>query len=291
MTHGREKSDSAIVAGKPTNKVEQSAAEPVEPRAEAEGNASQQSTCRAQDRESVSQALERIRAIELSGELIEFDAPCPEGFKRRCRRARHFIRFAGVVLIQTDQILGDPAIEMGSLFRDLSPTHNAFGACRCPKLGAVERYQARREKALISTEQHKGSAGPHDRGTVVASKIRNRLEVGRQPAQKPHDLDIARTLALQPARRAHFVEVAIKIKLQQVPRIVGRPSGHRRHRPPEAEASHVKTIYKRVDHPNRGIRRYIVLNRRRQQCRLTTILALNVAHEKGRIVVDAAFLI
>jgi hypothetical protein len=62
-------------------------------------------------------------------------------------------------------------------------------------------------------------------------------------------------------------------------------------RPPEPEASHVKTIYKRVHHPNRGIRRYIVLNRRRQQCRLTTILALNVAHEKGRIVVDAAFLI
>ncbi len=61
MTHGREKSDSAIVAGKPTNKVEQSAAEPAEPRAEAEENADQQSTCRAQDRESVSQALERIR--------------------------------------------------------------------------------------------------------------------------------------------------------------------------------------------------------------------------------------
>jgi RNA-directed DNA polymerase len=61
MMHGREKSDSAIVAGKPTNKVEQSAAEPVEPRAETEGNTSQQSTCRAQDRESVSQALERIR--------------------------------------------------------------------------------------------------------------------------------------------------------------------------------------------------------------------------------------
>jgi hypothetical protein len=63
MTHGHEKSDSAIVAGKPTNKVEQSAAEPVEPRAEAEGNASQQSTCRAQDRISVSQALDRIRQV------------------------------------------------------------------------------------------------------------------------------------------------------------------------------------------------------------------------------------
>ncbi|MGO9526479.1 MAG: hypothetical protein ACLP0A_02775, partial [Verrucomicrobiia bacterium] len=46
-----------------------------------------------------------------------------------------------------------------------------------------------------------------------------------------------------------------------------------------------------VDHPNRRISRHIVLNRRRQQRRLTTILAPNVAHEKGRIVVDAAHLI
>src|SRR6516164_4377031 len=42
MVHDYEKSDSAIVARKPTNKVERSAAEPVEPRAEAKGNASQQ---------------------------------------------------------------------------------------------------------------------------------------------------------------------------------------------------------------------------------------------------------
>src|SRR6266516_1332739 len=46
MMHGRGKSDSAIVAGKPTNKAGQPAAEPVEPRAEAKGNASQQSTRR-----------------------------------------------------------------------------------------------------------------------------------------------------------------------------------------------------------------------------------------------------
>ena len=32
MMHGRGKSDLAIVAGKPTNKAERSAAEPVEPR-------------------------------------------------------------------------------------------------------------------------------------------------------------------------------------------------------------------------------------------------------------------
>ena len=61
MMHAREKSDSAIVAGKPTNKAERSATEPVEPRAETKGNANQHRTRRAQDRESVSQALERIR--------------------------------------------------------------------------------------------------------------------------------------------------------------------------------------------------------------------------------------
>jgi retron-type reverse transcriptase len=63
MMHGREKSDSAIVAGKPTNKAGQPATEPVERRAEAKGNASEQSTRRAQDRKRVSQALERIRQV------------------------------------------------------------------------------------------------------------------------------------------------------------------------------------------------------------------------------------
>src|SRR5437764_145406 len=56
-----EKSDSVVVAGKPTNKAERSAAELGEPRTETKGNVGQQSTRRAQDRASVSQALERVR--------------------------------------------------------------------------------------------------------------------------------------------------------------------------------------------------------------------------------------
>ena len=63
MMHGHEKSRSAIVAGKPTNKAERSATEPVERRAEAEGNAGQQSTHRAQYRARVSQALACIRRV------------------------------------------------------------------------------------------------------------------------------------------------------------------------------------------------------------------------------------
>jgi retron-type reverse transcriptase len=61
MMDAGEKSDSAIVATKPTNKAGRPVAEPVERRAGTKGNAGQQRTRRAQDRASVSQALDRIR--------------------------------------------------------------------------------------------------------------------------------------------------------------------------------------------------------------------------------------
>src|SRR3977135_456419 len=61
MMHGGGKSDSAIGAMKPAKKEERSAGELVEQRAGTKGNADQQSTRRAQDRASVSQALGRIR--------------------------------------------------------------------------------------------------------------------------------------------------------------------------------------------------------------------------------------
>src|SRR3990170_4781310 len=64
MMHEREKSDTAIVAVKPTNKAGASvaaAAEPVEPRAGTERNASEQSTRRTLGRVRVTQALDRVR--------------------------------------------------------------------------------------------------------------------------------------------------------------------------------------------------------------------------------------
>ena len=63
MMHGRGKSDEAVVAVKPANKAEASAAELVERRAEAEGNAGQSGTGRMQSRGTVTQGLERIRQV------------------------------------------------------------------------------------------------------------------------------------------------------------------------------------------------------------------------------------
>src|SRR6516164_1240158 len=84
MMHGPEKSDPAIVAGKPANKAEQplaarvagepNAAERVERRVGTKGNAGQQSRRRTQCRASLSQELERIRQVARERKKERFTA-------------------------------------------------------------------------------------------------------------------------------------------------------------------------------------------------------------------------
>jgi len=79
VTHEPKKSDLAVVAVKPTNNAGSTpAAEPVEPRAGAEGNVGQQSTHRTQFRARVSQALARVRQAAKGKE-----APLPHAALRR----------------------------------------------------------------------------------------------------------------------------------------------------------------------------------------------------------------
>jgi RNA-directed DNA polymerase len=67
MMYEPEQSDSAIVATRPANKAGQPVAEQVERRAGTGGSADQQSTLRAQNRKSVSQALGRVRKAATIG--------------------------------------------------------------------------------------------------------------------------------------------------------------------------------------------------------------------------------
>jgi RNA-directed DNA polymerase len=61
MMDGREKSDPAVVAGKAANADGQPPAEPLEPRAGAEGNAVERGMRRTSGRESMSSGLDRVR--------------------------------------------------------------------------------------------------------------------------------------------------------------------------------------------------------------------------------------
>ncbi len=61
MMNGHEKSDSGLVATKPTNKAGQPVAELAEPRPGTKGNAEQQRMHRTQSRDRMSQSLNRVR--------------------------------------------------------------------------------------------------------------------------------------------------------------------------------------------------------------------------------------
>ena len=74
MTYGHEKSDSAIVAKKLPNKAGKPAAEAVERRAGTKGNTDQHSTRRTQIRESVTQALDRVRKAARQRKKEKFTA-------------------------------------------------------------------------------------------------------------------------------------------------------------------------------------------------------------------------
>src|SRR5947199_9539906 len=104
MMAGQEKVGLARVAEKPANKAAQptaeastgaSAAEAVERRAGTKGNAGQQSTCRAKNRISVSQALERIRQFAVTHPRWEPYAGkphvrfCSEGVRCNARPYRY----------------------------------------------------------------------------------------------------------------------------------------------------------------------------------------------------------
>jgi RNA-directed DNA polymerase len=72
--HDPEKSDSGIVATKPTNKAGRPAAELVEPRPGTKGNADQQTTHRTQSRARVTQALDRVRKAARQRKKEQFTA-------------------------------------------------------------------------------------------------------------------------------------------------------------------------------------------------------------------------
>jgi len=72
--HGHGKSDNSIVPAKPPNKAGRPAAEVVEGRGLTKENASQQNTCRTQGRESVPNALERIRRAAIRNRKQRFSA-------------------------------------------------------------------------------------------------------------------------------------------------------------------------------------------------------------------------
>uniref|UniRef100_UPI0038BDBE39 group II intron reverse transcriptase/maturase n=1 Tax=Paraburkholderia sediminicola TaxID=458836 RepID=UPI0038BDBE39 len=90
--NGREKSDSAILAMKPANNAGEPAAEQVERRAGTKGNTDQSDTCRAQNRASVPQGLERVRQAARQRKKERFTALLHHVSIDRLRESFHALK-------------------------------------------------------------------------------------------------------------------------------------------------------------------------------------------------------
>jgi hypothetical protein len=96
-----------------------------------------------------------------------------------------------------------------------------------------------------------------------------------QHARRTDQLQIPMALTLKPARRLRLVEVAVDVDLQQCCRVIARAPGLFGNDAVEAEPREVEHIDDGVDHPNRVLLSDVILDRVRQQRRLSPIRALD----------------
>lgn len=100
--NGQEKSDPAIVAVKPANKDAEASAEPVEPRAGAEGNAVEHGMRRTPSRESMSHGLDSVRQAEstLRRQIPKVGARCGKAARRDLCGGRAAMHVPTAMIVQ-----------------------------------------------------------------------------------------------------------------------------------------------------------------------------------------------
>src|SRR5215467_8000192 len=135
----------------------------------------------------------------------------------RGKRFRWFLQIGGVELAQISR---HALIDLRK-----SPLHLRAGEILIAiidrlELAAVDRNARLREQAQLSTKRDELCANLADRSSVILAEIRNRLVVGNEPAEQPHDLNVASRLTLKSAARLHPIKVAADVKLQQHRRMI-----------------------------------------------------------------------
>lgn len=114
---------------------------------------------------------------------------------------------------------------------------------------------------------------------MVATEIRDGLEVGAEPSQQPHQLDIALGLLLEPPAGADPVEVAIEVEPQQIPG--ARPARLRRPGPLEAQGPKIELGHEGVEKADRIVGPDVVVEHLGQQHSLRAIRTSDVGHERS----------
>jgi hypothetical protein len=146
--------------------------------------------------------------------------------------------------------------------------------------GSVDRQQLAAVEAEPPAQQHKLAEHRFEGAAIVASEVRDRLEVRLEATQQPDDLDIALGFPLQPSARSDPVEVAIDVELQQITGRIARTPRRLRFDPRKPRRREVEPVDESVNEADRIVGVDVIVHRLRQQQELVTLESGNVAHAR-----------
>src|SRR5918993_5447947 len=184
-------------------------------------------------------------------------------------------------LVESLQIACDARLDLRHLLGQLGSGEVALVAVDGLELGPVERDLAASEQPKAAAQEDERAAGVADRLSVVTPEVGQGLEVRRELAGQPDQLEIATSLALEATARRHPVQVAIKIDLEQDSRMVSGSACGGRLGAGKAQGQQIEFIDESIDHPHRIVLRDVVVQAFSQEDRLSAVFAFDEAGHRG----------
>ena len=188
---------------------------------------------------------------------------------RRCGARAGII---GVRLVHLAQVAVRALVGLLQLPFELGAREVAARVVHALDAGAIDRHQLAAVEVEFAAKPDEVAKHLPERVPVVAPEVRDRLEVGLEPAQQPDHFKIAVRLGLQAATRTDAVQVTVDVQLQLVRGIVARPSRPLGPHSLEASLDQVKPFDERIYEGNRIVRTNVVVNSVRKEQQLRTIL-------------------
>jgi hypothetical protein len=121
------------------------------------------------------------------------------------------------------------------------------------ELAAIDGDARLCQQTNLSAQRHKLRTYLADRSPVILAEIGNRLVLGNQATDEPHDFNVAASLTLKSPARLNPVEVTVDVELEQHRRMVRRSAGDFRINPVEPQIGQIELIHKYVDHTDRRL--------------------------------------